>query len=251
MPRYKATIQYDGTQFLGFQVQNEGRTVQEEFEKTLARINSNEHIEIFGAGRTDARVHALGQVVHFDMENSRPVEKLRFALDTQTPDDIRVTSLEEVADDFHSRFNPHIKTYEFRIDIARARSPFKRFYASHYSYPLDISRIERAIKDLEGTHDFTSFCASGTTVVDKVRTIYSADVVHDAANQELIFTFTGNGFLYKMIRIMVGTLLKIGNSRMEVDAIPGLLAKKNRDLAGPTAHPEGLYLKEIIYTEEN
>lgn len=247
MPRYKAIIAYDGTNFNGFQTQPNGRTVQEEFEKTLKKINNGKTITIFGSGRTDAGVHAAGQVVHFDYPQTRDLEKMRFALDTQTPEDIAVKRVEIVPEDFHARYHVIEKTYQFRVDIGKPRSPFKRFYASYFPYPIDAEKIRRALSDLLGTHDFTSFCASGTEIEDKVRTIHEASLEVNEAGDELIFTFRGDGFLYKMIRILVGTLLKIGNGRMDETKIPEILAAKDRNLAGPTAHPEGLYLVEVNY----
>lgn len=246
MVRYKAIIAYDGTNFHGFQRQPKGRTVQEEIEKTLTKMASK-RIEIHGSGRTDAGVHALGQVIHFDFPYERPLEKMRFGLDTQTPDDIAVKNVEIVAEDFHCRYLVKEKTYEFRVDIGKPRSPFRRFYASYYPYPINVEKIQRALPDFLGTHDFTSFCSTGSSVDDKTRTIYEANLQVSEAGNELIFTFRGDGFLYKMIRIMVGTLLKIGNNRMPEDCIPAIIAAKDRNLAGPTAHPEGLYLKEVSY----
>ncbi|WP_086349687.1 tRNA pseudouridine(38-40) synthase TruA [Candidatus Enterococcus clewellii] len=247
MPRYKAVIAYDGTNFNGFQAQPNGRTVQEELEKTLKKMNNGRTIQIFGSGRTDAGVHAEGQVIHFDYPEDRPLERIRYALDTQTPEDISVKQVEKVAEDFHSRYHVTEKTYQFRVDIGKPRSPFRRFYASYYPYPLDLDKIRRALPDLLGTHDFTSFCASGSSVEDKVRTIHEAKLEVNAQGDELLFTFRGDGFLYKMIRILVGTLLKIGNGRMDETSIPAILAAKDRNLAGPTAHPEGLYLVEVTY----
>ncbi|MBV7391346.1 tRNA pseudouridine(38-40) synthase TruA [Enterococcus sp. ALS3] len=247
--RYKAIIAYDGTNFNGFQRQPNGRTVQEEFEKTLQKINHGEPIMIHGSGRTDAGVHALGQVIHFDYDDPRPLEKLRFALDTQTPDDIAVRSVERVAEDFHARYHVVEKTYHYKVQIQKPRSPFRRYYAAYYPYPLDLEKIRQALPALLGTHDFTSFCASGSSVEDKVRTIYQADLEVNGDGTELTFIFRGNGFLYKMIRILAGTLLKIGNDRLAVDSIPVIIAKKDRNAAGPTAHPEGLYLAEVKYAE--
>ena len=249
MTRYKALISYDGHDFAGFQRQPHARSVQEEIEKTLTRINKGQPIVIHGAGRTDSGVHALGQVIHFDLPSARDEEKLRFALDTQTPEDIDVISVEEVTEDFHARYQPHSKTYEFLVDIGRPKNPMMRHYATHYPYPLDIPLMEQAIKALEGTHDFTGFTASGTSVENKVRTITKASLTFDARRNFLVFTFSGNGFLYKQIRNMVGTLLKIGNKRMPVNQIERILEEKDRQLAGPTAAPNGLYLKEIIYEE--
>lgn len=247
MTRYKAIIAYDGTHFNGFQKQPNGRTVQEEMEKTLKKMANGKEITVFGSGRTDAGVHAMGQVIHFDYPEERPLERMRFALDTQSSEDIAVKAVEIVSDDFHARYLVKEKTYQFRVDIGKPRSPFRRHYASYFPYPLDLSKIQRALPDLIGTHDFTSFCAFGSSIEDKVRTIYEAKMEVNEAGDELLFTFRGNGFLYKMIRILVGTLLKIGNGRLSEDSIPEIIAKKDRNAAGPTAHPEGLYLYEVVY----
>lgn len=247
MVRYKAIIAYDGTNFNGFQKQPNGRTVQEEVEKTLQKMANGKEITVFGSGRTDAGVHAIGQVIHFDYPEERPLERMRFALDTQLPEDIAVRQVEIVSEEFHARYLVKEKTYQFRMDIGKPRSPFRRHYASYYPYPLDLGKIQRALPDLLGTHDFTSFCASGSSIEDKVRTIYEAKMEVNETKDELLFTFRGNGFLYKMIRILVGTLLKIGNGRLPEDSIPAIIAKKDRNAAGPTAHPEGLYLYEVKY----
>ncbi|BAM60475.1 tRNA pseudouridine(38-40) synthase TruA [Streptococcus dysgalactiae] len=249
MTRYKATISYDGTLFSGFQRQSHARTVQEEIEKTLQKLASVQPVPIHGAGRTDAGVHAYGQVIHFDLPQKRDLEKLRFALDTQTPDDIDVVDLAIVADDFHCRYQKHSKTYEFLVDNGRPKNPMMRHYATHYPYPLDINKMQEAIKDLVGTHDFTGFTAAGTSVENKVRTITEATLVQDDKTGFLVFTFSGNGFLYKQVRNMVGTLLKIGNGRMPVEQIKVILDSKNRQLAGPTPAGNGLYLKEIRYED--
>ncbi|EMS74522.1 tRNA pseudouridine synthase A [Enterococcus durans IPLA 655] len=247
MTRYKAIIAYDGTNFNGFQKQPNGRTVQEEIEKTLTKMANGKEITVFGSGRTDAGVHAMGQVIHFDYPEERPLERMRFALDTQSPEDIAVKEVAIVSEYFHARYLVKEKTYQFRVDIGKPRSPFRRHYASYFPYPIDVEKIQRALPDLLGTHDFTSFCASGSSIEDKVRTIYEAKMEVNETGDELLFTFRGNGFLYKMIRILVGTLLKIGNGRLAEDSIPEIIAKKNRNAAGPTAHPEGLYLYEVKY----
>ncbi len=249
MTRYKAIISYDGTLFAGFQRQPQERTVQEELEKTLCKLNSGQPVTVHGAGRTDAGVHAYGQVVHFDLPQSRDVEKLRFALDTQGPEDLDIVSVEQVSDRFHARYQKHSKTYEFLVDNGRPKNPMMRHYATHYPYHLDLKPMQEAIKDLVGTHDFTGFTASGTAVENKVRTISQAKLHRDEKTGFLVFTFTGNGFLYKQVRNMVGTLLKIGNGQMPISQIKTVLEKKDRNLAGPTAAGNGLYLKEIIYED--
>lgn len=249
MVRYKAIISYDGTLFSGFQRQPDARTVQEELEKTLRRLNSGQAVTVHGAGRTDAGVHAYGQVIHFDLPQERDVEKLRFGLDTQAPDDIDVVSVEVVSDDFHARYNKHVKTYEFLVDTGRPKNPMMRHYATAFPYTVNLVAMQEAIVEVVGTHDFTGFTAAGTSVDNKVRTISEASVVRDKDTTMLRFRFTGNGFLYKQVRNMVGTLLKIGNGRMPVEQMKTILETKNRDLAGPTAGPNGLYLKEIRYED--
>jgi tRNA pseudouridine38-40 synthase len=201
------------------------------------------------AGRTDSGVHAYGQVIHFDLEDRRPTEKIRFALDTQTPADISIWKLEIVDENFHSRFTPHEKIYEYLLDNSFSRSPFKRRGQAWFRYPLDLELMQAAIRQLIGRHDFTGITATGGSVEDKVRTISEASVEKiDATSFK--FTFRGNGFLYKQVRNMVGTLIKIGNCKMPVEQIDKILLSGNRQLAGPTAHPEGLYLKEVIYNEQ-
>ena len=247
MPKYKAIIAYDGTQFNGFQTQPNCRTVQGELERVLRKLNNGKTIFVTGSGRTDAGVHAIGQVIHFEYPETRELEKMRYALDSLTPKDIAIKSMDIVSDNFHARYHVVEKTYRFHVDIGKPRNPFKRFYASHFPYSVNIEKIQYALGDLVGTHDFTSFCASGTEVEDKVRTIYEAKLEINSSADELIFTFRGDGFLYKMIRNLVGTLLEIGNDRMAKDCIPEILAAKDRTKAGQTASPEGLYLCEVNY----
>ena len=218
MVRYKATISYDGTLFSGFQRQPNARSIQEEIEKTLLRLNSGIPVTVHGAGRTDAGVHAYGQVIHFDLPQERDPEKLRFGLDTQCPDDIDIVSIELVSEEFHARYSKHIKAL-----------------------------MQEAAMELVGTHDFTGFTASGTSVENKVRTITQASVSIDEKTGFYVFAFSGNGFLYKQVRNMVGTLLKIGNGRMPVSQAKTVLESRDRNLAGPTVAGNGLYLKEIRY----
>ena len=240
MTRYKARIAYDGMDFAGFQIQNNGRTVQEELERVLARLNSGHPVKLHGSGRTDSGVHALAQIIHFDLPQARDTEKLRFALDTQTPDDIDVLELEQVADDFHSRFNPHSKTYQYRLTTSRANNPLTRRFSYHFPKIVAFDNMVAAAQLLVGTHDFTGFTASGATVEDKVRTITQADVVR-----------SGNGFLYKQVRNMVGTLVKIGAGKWPVTRVSEILTAQNRDLAGPTAPAHGLCLMEVRYDNDD
>lgn len=248
MTRYQAKIAYDGTEFSGFQIQTNGRTVQEELETVLTRLNSGQIVKIHGSGRTDSGVHALAQVIHFDLPQARDTEKLRFALDTQSPDDINVLAVTQVVDDFHARFNPHSKTYQYRLTTSRANNPLTRRFSFHYPKIVAFDDMVAAANLLVGTHDFTGFTAAGATVEDKVRTITRADVVRTNSD-EIHFIFSGNGFLYKQVRNMVGTLIKIGAGKWPVDRISDILDAKNRDLAGPTAPAHGLCLMEVRYVD--
>lgn len=247
MQRYKAIIAYDGTDFAGFQRQSDKRTVQGELEKTLKRINSGNDVIVHAAGRTDSGVHAQGQVIHFDLEGNRDEEKLRFALDTQTPMDISIYQVQKVAPDFHSRYNKHSKCYQYTIDLNKACNPLMRRYALHYTYDLDLELIQEAAKLLEGKHDFTSFCAAGSSVKDKVRTVSKIEIVYHEVPNMLTMTFYGDGFLYKMIRIMVGTLLAVGNRRLTLTKLEEALNAKNRNLLPPTAAACGLCLLTVEY----
>lgn len=251
MTRYKAIIAYDGTNFAGFQSQTDQRTVQEEIEKVLTKLNSFEPVILQGSGRTDSGVHAFGQVIHFDLKGqARAEERLRFGLDTQTPADIAVKQVKIVADDWHARYHKHEKIYEYYLENAVTRTPFTRNTKAYFRYPLDFTLMQEALSQLTGTHDFTGFTASGSSVDDKVRSIYQAEITQlDPENFK--FIFRGNGFLYKQVRNMVGTVIKIGNGRMPVSQITAILNSKNRELAGPTAAPEGLYLKEVIYDDKD
>ncbi|MGX6962019.1 tRNA pseudouridine(38-40) synthase TruA [Vagococcus xieshaowenii] len=249
MVRYKAVIAYDGTRYSGFQTQGESLTVQLVLEDTLKKLNGGKPVYVHASGRTDAGVHAWGQVIHFDLPQERDAEKFRHAFDTQSPEDIAVRSVEQVADTFHSRYLATEKTYHYRLDIGRPRVPFKRHYAAFYPYTgdLDVERMQRAMEDLIGTHDFTPFCATGSSVEDRVRTIFEARVEENKETQELLFIFRGTGFLYKMVRILVGTLMKIGQNKLPEDAFKLAIDQQSKDYIGPTAHPEGLYLMEVRY----
>ncbi|WP_338231960.1 tRNA pseudouridine(38-40) synthase TruA [Companilactobacillus muriivasis] len=247
MTRYKLTIAYDGTKFHGFQRQNELRTVQGVMEKALMKMTKGQHLDVVGSGRTDAGVHAFGQVIHFDYPGQIPAENMLRALNSLMPLDVLVKNAEIVDENFHARFGVKKKTYQYRVDCGHYTDPFKRFYTGHYPYTLSVDKIQTALKDLEGEHDFTSFAASGGVIENKVRTIYSATCVYNKNNDELVFEFTGNGFLYNMVRILVATLLEIGNGRRDVHDFLRLFQVKNRQEARGTAPASGLYLKEVFY----
>ncbi|MFD1472558.1 tRNA pseudouridine(38-40) synthase TruA [Companilactobacillus mishanensis] len=247
MTRYKLTIAYDGAKFHGFQRQNELRTVQGVLEKALAKMTKGQHVDVIGSGRTDAGVHAFGQVIHFDYPGNMPAENMLKAVNSLMPLDVIVKQSEIVDENFHARFGVKKKTYEYRVDCGHYTDPFKRFYTGHYPYTFKVEPIQVAIKDLLGTHDFTSFAASGGVIEDKVRTIYDAKVEYRADQNELVFQFTGNGFLYNMVRILVATLLEIGNGRRDEHDLLRLFEVKDRQEARGTAPASGLYLKEVFY----
>jgi tRNA pseudouridine38-40 synthase len=248
--RYKIMIQYDGTNFNGFQIQDKGRTVQGEIQRVLKIMTKGIDVKIHGSGRTDSGVHALGQVIHFDYPFPLPVENMQRAMNSLTTDEIKVYHVEMVDSDFHARYLAKGKKYMYRVDTSENTNPFKRLYAKHHEYPINLPVLEQALKDIEGTHDFSSFCATNSGRENKIRTVYEASVIEDKENGELVFTFRGNGFLYNMVRIFIGTLLQIANGRRPADDMKRLLEVKDRRQAGPTASPQGLYLVEVFYDDE-
>ncbi|MDD9138523.1 tRNA pseudouridine(38-40) synthase TruA [Fructobacillus sp. CRL 2054] len=254
MPRYRAVVAYDGSDFLGFQVQSKNgverhRTVQGELIKAVNQMGKNpaERIKVVGASRTDTGVHANGQVIHFDLPYDIPGEGVRKGLNTILPRDILIHEVRQVDDDFHARFSSHNKRYYYRVSTQDYVDPFKRRYTGHFHWNLDAKRIEQALPDLIGEQDFTTFAASGNQTATNVRTITRAEVEVKEDEHELVFTFEGNAFLYNQIRIMVGVLLEIGTGRREPDCIPGLIAAKDREKARYTAPAAGLYLDHIDY----
>ncbi|NMH69101.1 tRNA pseudouridine(38-40) synthase TruA [Bacillus sp. RO3] len=245
MQRVKCTIAYDGTYFHGYQVQPNQRTVQGVLEDILSTIHKGERIRISGSGRTDAGVHANGQVFHFDTPLSIPEGKWPVVLNTRLPDEVTVKEAEFVPAYFHSRFSVTRKEYRYRIYTGESRSPFNRHFALHFPHPLDVSAMENGARHLIGVHDFTSFCSAKTEVKDKVRTIHHIGIhVH---GEEIIFSFVGNGFLYNMVRILVGTLLEVGSGNIPVEEVPVILTSRDRNRAGKTAPPHGLYLWKVLY----
>ena len=245
--RYKATVAYDGTHFSGFQIQPNGRTIQGEIEEALKQINKGQFTRIHPAGRTDAGVHALGMVFHFDYSVSISVDGLFKALNVLTPADISILSLEPVVNDFHARYHSVSKVYTYRVNNSKVTNPFSRHYMLHHPYPLDKERAQKALDVIVGTHDFTSFCSTKTDKEDKVRTIYEASLQVDYESNEWIFTFHGDGFLYNMIRIIVGTVLEISDGRRELEEMKKILEAKDRNAAGPTIAAQGLRLEAVRY----
>ncbi len=245
MRKVKLTIAYDGTDFAGFQRQPHQRTVQGTLEETLSRI-LREEIQIYGSGRTDAGVHALGQVCHFTMKCPVPIAKLPYLLRRALPRDITVLSSEEIDDHFHAQFSACWKKYSYLIETNPIPDPFARRYRTHLPYPLDLKAMNQGAARLVGTHDFTSFCSAKTEVVDRVRTIYQCEVKEEKGCVSI--EVVGNGFLYNMVRIIAGTLYEVGRGKRQAEEITGILEKKDRTYAGQTLPPEGLRLVEVGYT---
>ncbi|HEY9577753.1 MAG TPA: tRNA pseudouridine(38-40) synthase TruA [Pseudobacillus sp.] len=245
MPRVKCTIAYDGAKFSGYQIQLNSRTVQEELEKALALVHKGQEVKVTASGRTDAGVHAKGQVVHFDTPLAIPDARWPSALNSRLPEDIAVKQAESVPDSFHARFSAVGKEYRYKIYQDKVRDPFNRFYACHSPVELNTSLMEEAGRQLIGTHDFTSFCSAKTEVEDKVRTITKLDVI--GSGEEIELRVAGSGFLYNMVRIIAGTLMEAGKGKISSEDITSILAGRDRSLAGKTAPAEGLYLWKVFY----
>ncbi len=244
MKRIKLIVSYDGTGYCGWQVQPNGITVEEVLNKALQKL-TGEEIHVIGASRTDSGVHALGNVAVFDTETTIPADRIAAALNQRLPDDIVIRSSEEVPGDFHPRYCDCSKTYEYRIWNAKIPVPTKRNTHYFVSYDLNIEHMRQAASYLVGEHDFVSFCNIRTDVENTVRIIYSLDIKQQG--EELIVTITGNGFLYNMVRIIVGTLVRVGRGFYPPEKVKEILEAKDRKAAGITAPPQGLCLVEIIY----
>jgi tRNA pseudouridine38-40 synthase len=247
MKRYLITFCYDGSNFKGYQKQLRERTVQGEIEKALQKINSNKKVSLVSSGRTDAGVHALNQKAHFDLKKDININKLKKALINLLPDDIHVKNLEEKNMDFHARYNVRTKEYIYIINLGEY-NPLERKYVYQYNKPLDLISIERALKYLEGEHDFKSFAGSDKDKKSYVRTITQANIIKNSkCPDKIVISFVGTGFLKHMIRNIIGTLIQIGEGKKTSENIMDILNKKDRRLAGITANPEGLYLKDVNY----
>lgn len=248
MKRIRLRVAYDGTAYAGWQVQPNALTVQEVLDKALSDL-LRVPVHTMGASRTDAGVHALGNVAVFDTEARMPADKYAFALNTRLPEDIRIQLSEEVPADFHPRFCHTVKTYEYRILNRTFPDPTRRLNSVHIYGTLDLAAMQKAAAYLEGTHDFKSFATENPQVTDTVRTIYKTQLWRDAEDM-IHFQITGNGFLYNMVRIITGTLVEVGKGAMAAEDIPEILAAKDRTKAGPTARAKGLTLVCIRYPDE-
>lgn len=237
--RVRLTVAYDGTAYHGWQLQPGAVTIESKLNECLSEL-LKEDIQVIGASRTDSGVHALGNVAVFDTCARMPADKISYALNQRLPEDIRIQKSEEVPLEWHPRRCESRKTYEYRIYRGEFPMPVKRLYALFTYHKLDVEKMRQAARYLEGEHDFKSFCQTGAQVETTVRTIYSAEIIEDGA--ELVVRVCGGGFLYNMVRIIVGTLLEVGQGKREPEDILKILEKRDRSAAGPTAPAHGLML---------
>ncbi len=244
MKRIKLIIAYDGTNYCGWQIQNNGITIEQVINEQLTEL-LGEPIAVIGASRTDSGVHALGNVAVFDTETRIPADKISFALNQRLPKDIRIQHSCEVPSDFHPRFCDTRKTYAYRIVNRTFEDPIRRLYAHFCYFKLDVEKMQQAASYLVGEHDFASFCSAKGQALTTVRTIYFLDVTKDG--DMITVRINGNGFLYNMVRIIVGTLLKVGMGVYPPEHVKEILEAKNRSMAGQTAEARGLTLEEIEY----
>ena len=249
MQNIKCTIAYDGSTFSGSQIQPNDRTVQGEVEKVLQKMHKGKQIRIYPSGRTDAGVHALGQVFHFKTELMIPEAGWYKAFQSLLPSDIQIKQVCFVEEDFHARFSAVDKEYRYIVLNTAEPDVFRRHFVHHSSINYDIDKMRAASGILQGEHDFTSFASTKSTATgDKIRTVY--EITCDKVNSEIHFSVRGSGFLQHMVRIIVGTLLEVGCGKIPVNELAPILAAKDRQAAGITIPPEGLYLWNVNYAKE-
>lgn len=249
-------VSYDGTHYNGFQTQPDGRTIQDQLEKAIKTL-SDEDVKIIASGRTDAGVHAYGQVFNFLTQSNIPVDRWPMAINTRLPDDIVVREAIEVPELFHARYSAKQKTYRYTVNANQFIDVFQHHTQFHHHGKLNIEAMQRAIKYFIGTYDFTSFASTHSTKTSHIRTLFDANIVVDKSmcrsspyDQGVIHTYvTGSGFLQHMVRIMMGTLLEIGEGKKSPDDIPAIIAAEDRSKAGPTAVSKGLILWDVEYND--
>ncbi|RKN65222.1 tRNA pseudouridine(38-40) synthase TruA [Paenibacillus ginsengarvi] len=241
------SICYDGTAYYGFQSQPGGNTIQDYIEAAIEQL-TGENIILTSSGRTDAGVHARSQIINFQTASSIPLERWAFALNSRLPPDIRILEARMADPDFHARRWAKRKTYRYTINHNRIPDVFQRHMQFHHPASLDVEAMRHALQTLVGEHDFTSFCSVKSTKPSHVRTIYEVSLELDPHVPGVIHIFvTGNGFLQHMVRIIVGTLLQIGEGKRSAEDMSGILAARSRSKAGPTAMSHGLMLWDVVY----
>lgn len=244
MRRILLVVSYDGTNYHGWQLQKNAVTVEEKLNEAVKSL-TGEEIQVTGASRTDAGVHALGNVAVFDTESKIPGEKFSFGLNQRLPEDIVIQASKEVERDFHPRRVPCKKTYEYTILNRSFPLPEYRNYVMQYHGALDLYKMRQAAECFIGEHDFAAFCSAGAQVESTVREIYALSV--EKMGERIFIRVTGNGFLYNMVRIITGTLLEVGKGRILPEEMEKIIASHDRKNAGPTAPAKGLKLVEICY----
>ncbi|UPA30547.1 tRNA pseudouridine(38-40) synthase TruA [Terrisporobacter glycolicus] len=243
MRNLKLTIQYDGTKYCGWQKQPNSSGIQGTIEYAIYEI-TKEKVNIIGSGRTDAGVHALGQVANFKTNSNIPAARIPDALNAKLPKDISIIDCQEVSDDFHSRYSATGKIYRYLIYNKPYRSPLYKDISYHVRYDLDIQKMRVEAQSLLGTHEFKGFMSSGSSVKDTVRTIHNISI--EESGDLIVLEVEGNGFLYNMVRILVGTLVDIGRGRID-KPLEEIIASQDRGEAGHTAPAHGLFLKKVHY----
>jgi tRNA pseudouridine38-40 synthase len=245
MKRIRLLVSYDGTDYCGWQIQPNGITIEEILNEKLKKL-TGEDIHVIGASRTDSGVHALGNVSVFDTDSPIPPERMAYALNQKLPADIVIVKSEEVPPDWHPRYQEQIsKTYEYHIYNAQIPDPLKRRYSTFVSFPLDVGKMQDGAAYLEGEHDFASFCNIRTNAENTVRRIDRIEI--EKEDRDITIRVTGNGFLYNMVRIIAGTLIRVGRGFYTPEKVKEILEAEERTEAGVTAPPEGLTLVKIEY----
>lgn len=238
------TLCYDGTEYHGFQRQENGITIQQVVETAIKKV-TGEILSITGCSRTDAGVHATEYVCNFKTESTVPADKFCFALNSYMPDDVSCIASSEATMDFHARYSAKAKTYTYTIYNAPHKNPVLCRFAWHYPIKIDVEKMKKAAKYIVGTHDFTAFMASGGQQKTTVKTVNFLDIAQN--EKEITISINADGFLYNMVRIIAGTLVYTGVGKIEPDDLPDIIESKERVRAGITAPPQGLCLKKIFY----
>ena len=245
--RYFMTFSYDGSDFIGYQKQPKGRTIQGELESVLKKINGEKAVSVVASGRTDAGVHALNQKAHFELDIDVECDRLLHSINSMLPADIYVKQLDTVSDNFHARFDAIGKEYIYQINMGEY-NPLERKYVYQHCNKLDVVEMQRAMKYLEGTHSFRAFTKVDEEREDYVRTLSQTNLLRDMKDvNKITLVFVGTGFMRYMVRNMVGTLIEIGEGKRRSEEIIDILKSEDRTSAGKTANPEGLYLKNVFY----
>ncbi|MEG1509659.1 MAG: tRNA pseudouridine(38-40) synthase TruA [Clostridia bacterium] len=244
MQRFKITIEYDGTNYCGWQMQDNGISIQQTMQEIMQSF-FNQQIKLYASGRTDSGVHAVGQVAHFDCETKMTPYSIKKAINILLPKDIKIVQCERATDTFNARYDAKIKTYCYWIYNAEENSPLRENRAYFCKTPLDVEAMKIATKYFLGEHDFVGFRSAHSCAESTVRQIYSFDIEQKGC--DVFLTITGNGFLYNMVRIIAGTLLQVGLGKTKAEEIGAIIASHERKCAGKTLSACGLYLKRVEY----